>query len=443
MLERNKCNFRKSKLVLHSMKTIIFLFLSISCIESMAQNFLNRCNETLINTIIGDIFSPPVASRLHAYPNIAAYQILALNNPTLPKLEFKLKDFKPVSLPTQIIDCNLAAEKAFCFVAKTLIYTESKIENFEEVEYNKWLVDNANDTTLKNNSIEYGTQVGKEIVAWMKQDNYGYTRTLMRYVLVDSPYAWKPTPPEYMNGLEPNWHLMRSFLFDTFSMIKPLPNVDYSEAKKSLYYKNALALMKAKKKLNANQIHIARFWDDNPNTSISNGHLTYFIHKATPGGHWLKIAGKACIANKYNEAQTAKVYTAVALGLYEGFLSCWTEKYKSNTVRPETYINRRIDPYWKPLIETPPFPEYTSGHSVISAASSSILTALIPQPYSFSDSSVKEYGIEPRSFKSFVDASNEASISRFYGGIHYMPALTNGTLQGKEIGEIIIKMLFK
>jgi hypothetical protein len=422
----------------------LYILLFISGVQySNAQNFLNLCNEVLISTIIGDIFSPPVASRLQAYPNIAAYQILALNDQSLTSLDSKLNGLKPFDKPIQKIDYNIAAEKAFCLVAKTLIYTEAKIENFEAVEYKNWLDTHSNDTVLLNHSLAYGTEVGKHIVKWMKQDNYGYSRTLMRYVLIDSPYAWKPTPPEYMNGLEPNWHIMRSFLFDSATMVRPIPDIAYSEKKNSLYYKNAVKVMKVGKQLSKEQIHITKFWDDNPNTSISNGHLTYFIHKATPGGHWLRIAGKACIANHFDEAQTAKVYTAVALGLYEGFLSCWTEKYRSNAVRPETYINRKIDPYWKPLIETPPFPEYTSGHSVISAASASILMALIPQPYTFADSSVKEYGIEPRSFSSFAHASEEASISRFYGGIHYMPALTNGALQGKEIGRIILKKCFE
>jgi hypothetical protein len=139
-----------------------------------------------------------------------------------------------------------------------------------------------------------------------------------------------------------------------------------------------------------------------------------------------------------DEFQSAEVFTYLALGIYEGFLSCWIEKYKSNAMRPETYINRLISPQWKSYIETPPFPEYTSGHSVVSSASSTILTALIKQPYAFTDSSEMYLDMPPRKFNSLREASNEASMSRFYGGIHFMPSLNNGVIQGNEVGNFIL-----
>jgi hypothetical protein len=112
-------------------------------------------------------------------------------------------------------------------------------------------------------------------------------------------------------------------------------------------------------------------------------------------------------------------------------------------MRPETYINRLISPQWKSYIETPPFPEYTSGHSVVSSASSTILSGLIKQPYAFTDSSEMYLNMPPRRFKSFREASNEASISRFYGGIHFMPSLTNGIIQGNAVGNFILSRFKK
>jgi hypothetical protein len=188
---------------------------------------------------------------------------------------------------------------------------------------------------------------------------------------------------------------------------------------------------------------IAWYWDNNPNILKSDGHVNYFIHKVSPCGHWVRIASQAIKNKNLDEYKTAEIFTLLSLSIYEAFLSCWIEKYQSNALRPETYINRLISPQWKSYIETPPFPEYTSGHSVISSASATILTALIPQPYAFTDSSEMYINLPPRRFKSFRDASNEASISRFYGGIHYMPALTNGIIQGKEIGDFILKRLRK
>jgi hypothetical protein len=157
----------------------------------------------------------------------------------------------------------------------------------------------------------------------------------------------------------------------------------------------------------------------------------------------VRIACQAVANRNLDEFRTSEVFSLLALGIYEAFLSCWTEKYKSNSMRPETYVNRLISPQWKSYIETPPFPEYTSGHSVVSSASSTILTGLIKQPYAFTDSSEMYIDMPPRPFRSFREASEEASISRFYGGIHYMPALTNGIIQGNEVGAFILKRFNK
>ena len=122
----------------------------------------------------------------------------------------------------------------------------------------------------------------------------------------------------------------------------------------------------------------------------------------------------------------------VSIGLYDGFISCWDEKYRSNLVRPETYINENINPDWIPLLQTPPFPEHTSGHSVVSSVSAEILSNLMGDAIAFTDSVEVEYGLYPRSFTSLRQAAEEACISRFYGGIHYMPAITVGAEQGKQ-----------
>jgi hypothetical protein len=132
----------------------------------------------------------------------------------------------------------------------------------------------------------------------------------------------------------------------------------------------------------------------------------------------------------------------VSIALADGFISCWKEKYEQNTLRPETYINTYIDESWKPFLQTPPFPEYTSGHSVISHAAATVLTGLFGE-FRYADSVSYYYGIKPRGFSSFLQAAAEASISRMYGGIHFMPALANGNKQGSAIGSVILDKLKK
>src|SRR5690606_35701326 len=124
--------------------------------------------------------------------------------------------------------------------------------------------------------------------------------------------------------------------------------------------------------------------------------------------------------------------------LYDGFLSCWDEKYRSVLIRPETYINLYMDENHLQLLQTPPFPEYTSGISVESASASSVLTHLFGDEVAFVDSTEVVFGLPVREFPSFRKAAEEAAISRFYGGIHYMPAIVNGMAQGDRVGQLIV-----
>lgn len=155
----------------------------------------------------------------------------------------------------------------------------------------------------------------------------------------------------------------------------------------------------------------------------------------------MSIAGVACLKAKASFNVSLKAYLFTAVALYDGFISCWDEKYRSNTIRPESYINAYIDESWRPLLQTPPFPEYTSGHSVISAAAASVLSELFGNDFSFADDTEIGYGLPVRHFKSFREAAVEAAISRFYGGIHYKEAITNGMLQGKKIGDAVVNQI--
>jgi hypothetical protein len=153
------------------------------------------------------------------------------------------------------------------------------------------------------------------------------------------------------------------------------------------------------------------------------------------------IACQVAKAEKLNPMKASEVLAKTAVTIADAFISCWTAKYETQLIRPETYINRYIDPDWKPILQTPAFPEYTSGHSVASSSAATMLTHLLGDNYSFVDSTEVNYGLPPRSFKSFRHAADEAAISRLYGGIHYMPAIKNGVEQGKKVGEHAIAIL--
>src|SRR5215203_1028461 len=180
------------------------------------------------------------------------------------------------------------------------------------------------------------------------------------------------------------------------------------------------------------------FWDCNPFALQQVGHLEFGIKKISPGGHWMGITGIACKKQKLSLSRTAYVHAMVSIALADAFVSCWNEKYKYNRVRPVTAIRKLTDRNWTPLLQTPPFPEYTSGHSVISAAAAIILTHLFGDNFSYTDDTEKEFGLPARKFRSFIAASKEAAISRLYGGIHFRDAIENGVKEGEQIGKFII-----
>jgi hypothetical protein len=236
---------------------------------------------------------------------------------------------------------------------------------------------------------------------------------------------------------------MKSFVLNSPDEIKANSFPAYSEDTSSSFYKELKEVYDISKSLSDEQIDIAIFWDDNPFVSKHKGHVMFQDKKMTPGGHWMAITAKACKDHQSSFAESSKAYAYTAIGLYDAFISCWYEKYQSLRIRPQTAIQRLIEPQWTSYIQTPPFPEHTSGHSTISASAAEMLTHLFGDDYSFTDSSELEYNLPIRSFKSFRDAALEASVSRVYGGIHYRSGCDNGNLLGKKVAEIAIQRIEK
>ncbi len=165
------------------------------------------------------------------------------------------------------------------------------------------------------------------------------------------------------------------------------------------------------------------------------------LKKISPGAHWLGIAGIACKQTNRSFDETMQIYATISVGLMDAFICCWDEKYRSNRIRPETAIRKYVDANWQPIIQTPPFPEYLSGHSAISALSATILTHYFGDKFQFKDTVEVRYGLAPRTFTSFQQAAVEAGLSRFYGGIHFMDAIDNGRQQGLKVGDWVLQKM--
>lgn len=198
-----------------------------------------------------------------------------------------------------------------------------------------------------------------------------------------------------------------------------------------------MAIKNAVDSLTVEQKHIADFWDDNPFKLNVSGHVMFATKKFSPSGHWMSVIGIAAKTAKADYAETVYAYAKTSIALFDAFIQCWQVKYTYNTVRPETVINKYIDPNWRPYLQTPAFPEYTCGHSTISASAAEALTDIFGDHFAYTDSTELEFGINNRSFKSFRDAALENNMARFYGGIHFHPSCIVSTEEGKKIGSYI------
>ena len=402
--------------------------------------------ENVTQILIHDIFSPPVASRIYAYPNIAAYEVISQNSKIYNSLQGQLKglDSIPKLDAKSGVNKNVAALVAHMEVSKTLVFSEELVEKFRDSLYQKWSDENPKEFEV---SKEYGLKVAERIKKWMGKDNYKQTRTYPKYsVHASDKTRWQPTPPAYMDAVEPHWGEIRTLVIDSSSQFKPATALKYSTDKNSSFFKQVqevydISQMMIKKGDTSEEMKMAQFWDCNPYVTVNQGHMMFAKKKITPGGHWMGITKIACNESKADFEKTVYAFTATSIGLFDSFISCWDEKYRSNVVRPETMINQNIDEDWKPLLQTPPFPEYTSGHSVASTCSAVILTSVFGENFKYLDTTELPYGLPKRNFKSFKDAAKEASMSRLYGGIHYKASIENGIIQGGNVGEYIVKKI--
>ncbi|MEK9755480.1 MAG: vanadium-dependent haloperoxidase [Bacteroidota bacterium] len=416
------------------------------------ERYIDRLNETslfndtmqqLTDVIVYDIFSPPVASRVYVYPTIAAYSIMQKAYPEKYKsLEGQLNDYSSISdINDPNIIPNLSAIHAFLFVGKSLIFSENKIDEYRENLY-KDLQKLGLPKRKLNQSIAYGEIVANEILKWADNDFYKQTRTYPKYTIQREDRYWKPTPPDYMEGIEPHWNKIRPMIIPYANIFNPPPPLKIDMNYGSPFYDELLEVYRVGRQINENnddseESKIAAFWDCNPYVSHHKGHAMFATKKITPGGHWIGITKIATELSNDSFDEAINSYLQVSIALFDGFISNWDTKWNTLVVRPETLINQYIDEEWLPKLQTPPFPEYTSGHSVISKASAVVLTKIYGDDFSFDDTTEVKYGLPIRSFSSFMHAADEAAISRLYGGIHYRMAIEHGVIQGERVGSYI------
>jgi hypothetical protein len=427
----------------------IFLFLLIilaSCQTEKTPDLGNRQITGVISemteVMIHDVTNPPLAARFFTYACLAGYEVIAQNDKAYRNMHGVLNGYPAMEKP------NVSGHSTHLSAVLAMLKTAQKMQpsgkRLEKLE--KQLLDSCRTVGFSEEVIEqsatYALEVSKQILKYAKADQYNRISNYPRYTPSEKAGSWYPTPPGYFAPVEPYFNTVRPFTLNSAAQFKPAPPAAYSTNKNSGFYQMLLQNQKeGGNSLTEEHRQIAAFWDCNPFALENNGHMMVGLKKISPGAHWLGITGIACAKAKKSFAESLKIYTAVAIGLTDGFICCWDEKYRSNRVRPETAIRKLIDPDWKPFLQTPPFPEYLSGHSTISAASEVILTHYFGDNFAYTDTVEEPYGLKARPFRSFHEAAVEAGLSRFYGGIHFMDAIDQGRAQGLKVGEWVVKKL--
>jgi len=432
------------------MKHLLVIILSICFVSGCRQpqrrvpvfssKDISKVIGKMTDIMVHDVTNPPLAARFFSYACLAGYEVIAQNQPEYKSMYGLLNNYPLIQKPDSIKDysIHLSSLLAMMETAKKMQPSGKLLE-----QYQQNFLDSCEKIGFSEDVIEasqrYALYISKHMLSYAKADNYNRISNYPRYTPVNTDGSWFPTPPAYLAPVEPFFNTVRPFTLDSCTQFKPEPPIPFSADKSRPFYK--LMLLNYQHVLTDQQKEIAAFWDCNPFAMQDNGHLLVGIKKISPGAHWMGITGIACSTAGKNFSESLQIFTGVSIGLMDGFICCWDEKYRSNRIRPETAIRKYIDPAWKPFLQTPPFPEYLSGHSTISAVSATVLTHYFGKTFHYNDTVEQRFGLPARSFTSFQQAAEEAAISRFYGGIHFMDAIDNGMSQGREVGKWVLNTI--
>ncbi len=460
---------------------VAVIALGSACREAPAADprVVGELMRAMYGTIRVERMSPPVASRLMSYTTVALYGGFVAADPGLPSLDGALNGMPAVHRASRAgeLDGTLTALAATRVVVDSLLREALPTSRASLARLADSLA--AARTSLgvvgasRARSDSVGRQLGLSIVRWAHTDGFDATRTMPPFVVPVGPGRWindapastfatqslsgtsdlvtpanpanqlrganssdralilsrpksatvKSVPAVNMSGMsEPYWGTVRPFALVRWDECPIAEPPAYSTNRSSPMYRNAQEVWDVKAALTPEQRTIALYWADNAGES------------GTPVGHWISIASQMVSERHLSAADGARAEMFTAVAMADAFIASWGYKYQYTLLRPRTYIRRLIDPAWEPLIPTPPFPEYPSGHSTQSAAAATVLAGLIGDG-AFDDSTSISIGHAVRRFPSFRAAADEAGLSRVYGGIHY-PA---GNLSGRELGTCIGK----
>jgi hypothetical protein len=386
------------------------------------------------NLIRDEGLSPPVAARVFGYLGVALYEAVVPGMPAYQSLAGQLNGLEVLPRPSsQAHHWPTVANSALATTLYALLPAASSAPQTSIRALESQFVEQFQPTLppeIFQSSVEWGQSVSQAIQRW-EEDDESMDSPICPYIPPIGSGMWVPTPPGNKPPLLPCWGQIRPFVLADGSECVSGPPLTYSEDPESGFYQDAWEVYTTVNHLTPEQLAIAQFWADDPGRT------------GTPPGHSISILNQIIRQHGSSLETAAEAYARMGIALADSFIACWWTKYQYNLLRPITYIHTVLgDTGWSTPINTPPFPEYTSGHSVQSAAAAQVLTDIFgAQP--FTDHTREALGYAPRTFPSFYAFAEEAAISRLYGGIHYRTAIERGLVQGKCIGSIVNDLRFR
>lgn len=377
-------------------------------------------NATLLNAVATDKTAPPVAARNMAMVHAASYAAV-----------YVVDQIHSNSNLDAIVPGGVSRRSAIAAAAHRVLVNlyPTQTETFD-TQLELSLAEVA-DGQSENNGVALGQFVAGLVLAWRNSDGSSDT---VPYTPGTEPGDWQRTPPGFLPALLPQWLDVVPFAITSGSQFRPAgpPALDSAEYTAELNQVKELGSLNSTART-AEQTEVAKFWADGPGTF-------------TPPGHWNLITERVSLAQSNTLSENARLFALLNIAEADAGIVAWDAKYEYNFWRPVTAIQQAetdgnpdttADLTWTPLLTTPPFPEYVSGHSAFSGAADAVLTSFFGD-ISFTTFSVGLPGVV-RSFDSFTQAADEAGISRVYGGIHFQSANEDGLASGRALGNYVTR----
>lgn len=435
------------RLLLSGLRQVVVLLVAVTigggavlAQERMSANDVLRTRYELILELVRHTptYSPPVASRAFGYVGVTAYEAVASGEAGLRSLAGQLNGLQPppareagARYDEAVVLEAAGAEATRLYFSNTGPTGQRALAMMADEIGASVSAGVPGDVIAR--SVAHGQAIAGHVAAWAEGDGGAVVENMgfpMAYTLKEGPGFWVPTSliRQQQTPLLPGWGSNRPLAMPSGATCGLPPPAAYSEDLDSPFMTQVRDVYEAGRTLTDEQRQIARFWSDDPMLS------------PTPPGHWIFIATALLDEESAPIDRRVDVLARLGIVLADAFIGCWHTKYEYDTIRPITAIRRLIDPKWEPLLITPPFPEYPSGHSTQSGAAAAVLEAAFGKDRPFTDGTHEDDGLPVRRFESFAAAAEEAGISRFYGGIHFRDAVVAGLEQGRCIGAYAVAL---